>query len=52
MSVKTTYPKTRIIKDERVFTLEAYYIALNWWMRRGHFNEDLYRKLVKAKSST
>lgn len=50
MSIKTTYPKSRIIKDERVFTLDHYYIGLNWWMKNGHFNETLYRKLVKAKN--
>jgi hypothetical protein len=52
LSIKTTYPKIRITKDERIFTLDHYYIGLDWWMRHGHFNEDLYRQLVRAKNST
>jgi hypothetical protein len=49
MTVKTTYPKNWVNKDKRIFTLDHYYIALNWWIRDGHFNEALYRQIVSAK---
>ena len=49
MSVKTTYPKKRIIRDNRIYTTDHYYIGLDWWSRNGHFNEILFRKLVNAK---
>jgi len=51
MTLKTIVPKDRIEKDQRVYTLEHYYLSLDWWNRWGHFDEVLYRKIVEAKRS-
>jgi len=51
MTLITIQPKERVNKDERVYTLEHYYLSLDWWSRWGHFNESLYRKIVEAKRS-
>jgi hypothetical protein len=51
MELKTIQPKERVNKDERIYTLEHYYLSLDWWSRWGHFNESLYRKIVEAKRS-
>jgi hypothetical protein len=40
MTLITIQPKERVNKDERVYTLEHYYLSLDWWSRWGHFRSE------------